>query len=57
MEKNKTISETRKILDEFSNEEIVHTKRKGAFKIDVPFDEAMKKILKAKPKSKSRKRG
>lgn len=49
-----------KVLKEFREYEESSGHRKGTFKIDAPFDEALKKILKAKPtkqagKSKSKK--
>lgn len=41
-----------KILHDFEKSETSHQRRKGKFKIEASFDEAMKKILKAKPEPK-----
>ena len=38
-----------KIIREFEEEEAKPGHRKDAFKIDVPFDEALRRIAKAKP--------
>lgn len=45
-----------KTLKEFRKQEESSARRKDALKIDAPFDEAMKKILKAKPEPKKRKK-
>ena len=41
-----------KIVKEFNQSEQESNGRKGTFKIDAPFDEAVKSILKAKPEPK-----
>lgn len=44
-----------KILDDFKKGEASSANRKGSLKIDAPFEEAMNKILRAKPEPKKRK--
>jgi len=46
----------KKIIDEFQKDEGTPSKRKGTFKINSRFEEAMKSILKAKPERTNRKR-
>lgn len=46
----------KKVLKQFHEYEESSGHRKGTFKIDAPFDEALKKILKAKPKPKKSKK-
>lgn len=41
----------RKVVKDFQREEAVSSHRKGTFKIDKPFDEGLKAILKAKPQT------
>lgn len=53
--KSNTIS-VEKVLAEFHKAENSTAHRKGTFKIDAPFDDALNKILKAKPEPKHRKR-
>lgn len=45
-----------KVLKEFQEYEESKGHRSGPFKIDAPFDEALKTILKAKPGSKKTRR-
>jgi hypothetical protein len=44
-----------KVMEDFQKAEESPTRRKGAFKIDKPFDEALDIILKAKPEHKATK--
>lgn len=44
-----------KVLKEFRQYEESSGHRKGTFKLDVPFEQAVKKISKAKPESKTKK--
>lgn len=50
--KKSTEIDVEEVLKEFREYEESSGRRKGTFKIDAPFDEALKKILKAKPKAK-----
>jgi hypothetical protein len=45
----------KKILTQFQEYEESKDYRKGAFKIEAPFEQAVKKIAKAKPQRKKRK--
>lgn len=46
------------IISKFEGDEEDKNTRRGAFKIEAPFDEALKEILKAKPeKAKRHKKG
>jgi hypothetical protein len=43
----------RKVLEEFQEAESKKSHRRGTFKIDKPFEEALDSLLKAKPKDKT----
>lgn len=45
-----------RVLEEFHEYENSHEHRKGTFKLDVSFEQAIKKIAKAKPGFKTRKK-
>jgi hypothetical protein len=44
--------DVQKVLSEFRDAELRPSSRKGTFKIDTPFEEAVKSIVKAKPEPK-----
>lgn len=59
MEKNLKSNrlDVEKILEDFDKEEKSKSHRKGTFKIDKPFEEALDTILKAKPELKAKEKG
>lgn len=44
--------DVKRIVREFDKEELNPSSRKASLRIDAPFEEAMKKILKAEPEPK-----
>lgn len=44
----------KRVMDEFRRSEDSTAHRKGTFKIDVPFEDALKLVLKKRPAAKSR---
>ena len=54
--KDKQQLNMKQLLEKFKEQEESSVRRKGTFKIDTPFEEAVKSILKAKPHPKKSKR-
>lgn len=54
--KDKARLDVKKVLQEFCQAQESAALRRGTFKVEAPFEEAMKKILKAKPEPKKPKR-
>ena len=57
MRRKKQSLQIEKVLAEFEKAEKSTSHRKGTFKIDVPFEQALKIVAHAKPEPKKPKRG
>lgn len=55
MPKDKNLN-MKDVIRKFEEDERSASRRRGAFKIDAPFDEALKRILKAKPEPRKTKK-